>query len=709
MLKSNKKTLYSIKFTIFTVFSVALLVLMSVIISVTYFRNTKSALTTADQLMDKASQQVFMKIENLYEPLLYITDQAVDLPILGEKPTLQNHPAENFLINTMKSYPQIQILYIGYNDGDFYEILSFEGRSRSQLQDSVGAPREAQYGILRQFTTEENSEPVRLWKFLNKAHQTIGSIKQNYTGYDPRKRPWYINAQEADGSVKTDPYMFSNVKKMGLTISRKIDGKVSGVLGADILLDEMAWFLEELTNDSSDTIFIFNSDLNLTAFPASLNPDNGINMPKLSDFTIPEIRGFLEYLEEKPLLPEMKFILKTGRDQYLVQVKSLPEKYSNNEYLFHAISRKFILGPVERTAKNTAIISILIVLMAFPIIYIISRKISFPLNKLVIEAGKIGNFDLSDDIAVASRITEIHGLSTEMTSMKRGLRSFNRYVPSKLVKQLIKSGQEVSIGGVSKELTFLFSDIEGFTSIAENTTPENLMKRLSDYFEVLSREIRLKEGTIDKFIGDAVMAFWNAPMDDPNHAVHACEAGIAIQNVLAEMNIMWTEKGVPAFFTRMGINTGQAVVGNMGSMDRMNYTAIGDSVNSCSRLESINKLYGTNIIIGDSVVEKIDSRFLYRPLENIIVKGKTVPQAIYELIGYKSEVKNEEEDFAELFTEGFNSYYKGEWMNALSFFQKASPIRPEDRALLSFKKSCVELLASPPPEDWTGIRILRRK
>ena len=649
-----------------------------------------------------------MKIENIYEPLLYITDQAVELPILGEKPSLQTHPAESYLINTMEAYPHIQILYIGYSDGDFYEILSFQGRNKKELQTTIEAPEEAEFGILRQFTPAGRKTPVRLWKFINHAHQTIGSLKQDYTGYDPRTRPWYLNAQNASGSVKTDPYLFSNIKKMGLTISRKIDGKVSGVLGADILLDEMAWFLEETGKKSSGLIFVFNQRLEMTAFPLSLQNQSETGSPELSDYEDPEIRGFTEYLSHNPLTDNMELTLETATGEYLVKVIKLPEKYSNNEYLFLSVPRKVILGPAGKTATRTSLISVLIFLIALPIVFIISRQISTPINILESEAIKIRNYDLSDDIRVFSRISEVNNLSSEMAAMKRGLRSFSRYVPSKLVKRLIESGAEDAIGGESRELTILFSDIEGFTTIAENSTPEELLNRLSDYFEIVSSEIRGKEGTVDKFIGDAVMAFWNAPIDDPDHSRHACEAALSIQRRLRETNLSLNNQK-SMFTTRMGINTGVAVVGNVGSLDRMNYTAVGDIVNSTSRLEGINKLYKTSIIIGDTVVDKISSKMLYRPLEKIVVKGKTVPQKIYELIGYKEECSHKQNEFASLFTEGFNFYYRKEWEKAVQCFDRAFVIYPDDPALRSFIKSCNELIQSPPADDWTGVRSLGRK
>jgi len=659
--------------------------------------------------MEQTSTEVFMKIENLYEPLLYITEQAVELPILGEKPTLQNHPAEKFFINSMLSYPQIQILYIGYSDGDFYEVLSYTGKEQESLRESTEAPDDARFGILRQFTPVGQDDPVRLWKYLNSEYQTIGSLKQYDFDYDPRLRPWYIKAIESGDTVKTNPYLFSNVNKIGITISKMIDGNVSGVLGVDILMDEMSFFLEQMSLESEGLIFIFNDELHLTAYPLSLTNGNYVNKPNLAQFSDEGIKGFVDYLKENDLEGDLNITLSAGEAQYLVKAKRLPDKYSNNEYLFIAIPTERILSFVGNTALETFLISLIFIALTFPLVYFISGKISQPLKRLEIEAGKIANLDLNGEIQNDNIIKEIYQLSLKMKAMKKGLKSFNKYVPSKLVRRLMESGVEEQIGGTKKEMTFLFSDIQDFTNIAESTDPETLMKHLSCYFEVVSTDIRNSSGTVDKYIGDAVMAFWNAPDDDLNHIVHACEAALNIQKNIDSLNSIWREQGQSPLLTRIGIDTGIAVVGNVGGSERMNYTAIGDTVNAASRLEGVNKLYGTNILIGEVVASHLSEKFLIRPLEKIIVKGKTQSNMLYELMGFTDECEDSQKAFAFHFSNGVKSYYLKEWNEALKSFLMAECIKPDDKILISYLGHCREVISNPPQYEWDGIRVLYRK
>jgi adenylate cyclase len=694
-------SLFSISLIIFLSFSVIFLILTVALIGYSYIKISRDALVTADYLMEKTSKEIFMKIENLYDPLLYVADQADNLPILADKPTLQNHRGEKFFMKTMETYRQIQSLFIGYRDGDFYEVISFYGDSTGEIRKMVSAPEEALYAVLRQFTPPGQAKPVRLWKFVNREFQTIGSAPQRVVSYDPRLRPWYIKARDSQESIKTDPYLFANINKTGLTIAHRIDGVVPGILGVDILLDEISLFLQEQSRETGGLILIFNRSHVISS--SSLFGGD-------AHFSERDAENFLEILPETATLgDEVSFTMKKERVSYLIKIRKLPEPYSNGDFLFIAIPRNRILASIGHTAKETSFLSLLLVMGTFPLIFYLSRKISFPLTCLENEAAKIAGLNLEEDIEINSFIKEIHNLTVEMTTMKRGIRSLNKYVPTKHVRNLMFSASNETIGGISREMTFLFSDIQGFTNIAEKSTPEELLSRLSEYFDVVSRDIRQCNGTVDKYIGDAVMAFWNAPDEDRAHPVHACEAALNMQASIAELNERFREYGKEPFITRIGIDSGVAMVGNVGSSQRMNYTAIGDTVNSTSRLESINKLYKTHIIAGESVIAGLSEEFLYRPLEKIIVKGKSESQIIYELMGYADQVSQGRRDFADIFREAFDLYYRKEWGRAEKQFLRALELEKGDFVLDYFALSCRALIEEPPGDDWDGIRVLSRK
>src|SRR3990167_996157 len=216
--------------------------------------------------------------------------------------------------------------------------------------------------------------------------------------------------------------------------------------------------------------------------------------------------------------------------------------------------------------------------------------------------------------------------------MKQSLRSFQKYVPAALVRQLIKLGTAAEVGGEKKSMAFLFSDIRDFTTISERLNPSDLAKYICDYFDALSSIIIANRGTIDKYIGDAIMAFWGAPLPEADPCRQAAKSALECVRRLENLNEKWQLEGRPELFTRFGIHVGDAIVGNFGSSERLNYTAIGDVTNTASRLEGINKIYGTQILVSDAVYRVIKEQFVLRLVDCVILKGKNEPSYIYELI-----------------------------------------------------------------------------
>jgi adenylate cyclase len=295
------------------------------------------------------------------------------------------------------------------------------------------------------------------------------------------------------------------------------------------------------------------------------------------------------------------------------------------------------------------------------------------------------------------------------------LRSFTKYMPRSLVLKLLKSGQDIELGGETRQLTILFSDVESFTSVSERMAPDDLMHHISDYFENLTRIILSQSGTIDKYIGDAIMAFWGAPDEDPDKNTHACRAALLCQARLKVLNETWVREEKPPLVTRIGIHTGDCVVGNMGSSERMNYTLIGDSVNLASRLEGVNKIYGTHIIISEAVYENVKGQFLARPLDIVAVKGKEKGVRIYELVGqYNAEPEivptPEQEAFTREFTRGFEFYLKMNWdiaLNSFSALKNTNNLYPE--IVEMYIDRCKTFRKTPPSDDWDGVYHLKTK
>ena len=222
---------------------------------------------------------------------------------------------------------------------------------------------------------------------------------------------------------------------------------------------------------------------------------------------------------------------------------------------------------------------------------------------------------------------------TEEANVKYIRNTFSKFVSKDVVDELLKHPEKIALGGAKREITIFFSDIRGFTTLSEALSPEELVKLLNEYLSTMTEIIIECKGTIDKYMGDAIMAFWGAPVDLEDHPYYACVASLVQMDKLLQLQASWKERNLPSIDIGIGLNTGAAVVGNMGSSQRMDYTCMGDTINLGSRLEGSNKTYGTNIIISEYTYERVKDRVYARELDLVQVKGKTHPVRIYELIG----------------------------------------------------------------------------
>ncbi len=282
--------------------------------------------------------------------------------------------------------------------------------------------------------------------------------------------------------------------------------------------------------------------------------------------------------------------------------------------------------------------------------------------------------------------------------------AFARYVPDKIVENLIDNPEQLKLGGEERELTILFSDIADFTSISEKMNPLELVSLLNEYLTEMSRIVIEKEGTIDKYIGDAILAEYGAPIMIDHHADAAVASSIIMQKRLNELNKIWKEKGYPLIANRTGINTGNVIIGNMGSEQVFDYTAIGDSVNLAARLESANKFYNTKILISENTFKRIDSSLYHTRLLDVIkVKGKENSVKIYEVVGFASdELSKDDLNFYDLYRSGFELYLNKRFNESREYFSKALQVRPNDYSSGELIKRIDKIDLASLNESWDG-------
>jgi len=299
----------------------------------------------------------------------------------------------------------------------------------------------------------------------------------------------------------------------------------------------------------------------------------------------------------------------------------------------------------------------------------------------------------------------------ESYAKKQVAEQFGMYIPPELVKDIVASPEAQDMVGQEKELTVLFSDIRGFTTFSEKIPPAELTHVMNRLLTPVTQAIHAHQGTIDKYMGDAVMAFWGAPLPDDMHALHAVQGALAMQEALAQVNQEFVQEGKQALAMGVGIHTGLMNVGNMGSSFRMAYTVLGDNVNLGARLESLTKNYGVDILISDTTREKIapTGQFLLRKVDKVRVKGRLAPVEIFQLLGRQEQASAHQKAMVSSFERALADYETAEFTKARKAFQIHLGQWPEDQTAQLYLGRCESYLQTPPSPDWDGVFTHKEK
>jgi class 3 adenylate cyclase len=284
-------------------------------------------------------------------------------------------------------------------------------------------------------------------------------------------------------------------------------------------------------------------------------------------------------------------------------------------------------------------------------------------------------------------------------------KAFSTYVSDDVVKEIIADPSRLKLGGIKRHMSAMFTDIQGFTSVSERLDPEDLVSLLNRYLTAMSDVILREKGTIDKYEGDAIIAFFGAPLDLEDHAVRACMSAVAIKRTEKELNKIILEEGLSSapLLTRIGINTGSMVAGNMGTENKMNYTIMGNTVNLAARLEGVNKQYGTWVLAAESTVREAGNRFLTRRLDRVRVVGIKEPVRIYELVETMDAAKDREKELIGRFEKALDRFEEQDWAGAADDFRSLAGLFPEDNPARFYLSRCEDCLKNPPGADWDGV------
>jgi adenylate cyclase len=526
------------------------------------------------------------------------------------------------------------------------------------------------------------------------------------TDYAVTEQEWYRKGIEADEPRWFDVSTHPVGARPSIAYAGPIDvyQKRQGVLAVIIEYTRLARFLSQLSVGKSGAAFILARDGSIVAAP---DPDaDEVSMQRSDQPLLGIAQGAMKqargsYDSDKKLASEVRLV--AAGDAYAVTLTPLAFP---GWTLATVIPEAEFLGPIETTIRRLLIgLVALIVAAGIVSAWLARRVIATPLIQVVDELKHVARFDLDKVRRHSSRLIEIENLSNAIADMAGGLAAFRKFIPADLVKILVSEGIEPRPGGSVRTLTVMFADIAGFTGLSERLG-DQIIPLLSSYLDTMSREVSAHGGTIDKFIGDAVMAFWGAPAANADHAVDACRAALACQHALLASGV--TDDSGRPLRVRIGVNSGEMLVGNIGSEFRLNYTVIGDAVNIASRLEGANKEYGTDIIIGEETRRLAGDRIHVREIDRLMVYGRAGGIAIYELLGV-AEAGTVPPAWVAQYDSGLAAYRTRSFADAIRFFQQVLDARSSDQPARMLVERCREYLKSPPGDDWEATNAMKAK
>lgn len=682
----------SLQTSIAFLFSVIVIILGMVIFLLSYFTFDDLINDVSNRALMDSTKTVNLKLSNLLSPYTNFSKitnnvRTTQLLDLEDKENLRK-----YFLGILAANPSMYSIYVAKPNGTFF-----------QIKKKIADPG---LYIEEDFNRDQKPE-VRTQSIYDEKGSLIDQQVIDEMQYDPRLRDWYIAAKGHEDPVWSSIYQFAIKQERdlhGITHSRSIfDGaNLKYVIGIDVETNDLLDFIRKQKIFETSEVYLIDKDGKILSSSKAHNEDGSegsqdlIDDPKL-------LVTYLNYMKSKTPVQLSKF----EGEEYLAAYRPVDDLEGAEWVVGHIVNYKEVTAPIRRMIFWYWVIMLSSTLISIVIAVYVSGRISRPINELAFRAKKLAQLELDHEDVPESRIKEIRRLSKAFESMDAALVSFNKYMPTNLVKRLLKQKVVAEPGGTTRVLPVMFLDFKNFTTVSESMDPDFLMEYLSGYLECMTKVIHQHDGTIDKYIGDSIMAFWGAPggnRDVHTYTVKACECTLAMQKELEIYNQKMLQKKMPILEMRIGLHVGEMTVGNLGSSDKLNYTVIGDNVNLASRLESLCKYYHVGNIVSEDVYKMAGEHLNFRLLDSVKVKGKSIAIKVYEL---SAEKKYQEQDQT-LFEEAFRLYQQGQWERSLKTFRAFAERNPDDY-LTDLFISRMEENGGNPPSDWDGSWTMESK
>ncbi|SHM66352.1 ABC transporter substrate-binding protein [Bradyrhizobium lablabi] len=668
-----------------------------------YNKNSAGMVSILDDAVAQTSRAGVERTKSLIEstesPLRFLATVAA-----ADSGYFRTEQSNDLLYRALTSAEHIDAAYVSFEDG-YHRVVTRidEDRRRNDPRIVAVANWHASYIDAISFGLSR----VRHRKFFDIWPHEVDEYNIA-TDVDIRTLPGYQTAKTTRTLAVTEPSINPDTGFPILSLRVPIFHGVDfiGCASANITIDVLSRFLDKhRASAHSTTLIADRNDGKIIAFP---NMQKGVRVENdklriatLADIDDPDVREASRQ-HARTDADSFAFRSPANGEDVIAAFANFPDGFGQPWQVITLTPIDDFVGTLKATNRLIMVVIIILTMIELFFIYFASRRLSRPVENVSQQLQAIEGLQFDVPTSQPSNIREIAKLEHAASLLRNSLKSFSSFVPLDIVRQLIKSGIPLTLGVEPRFLTIFFSDLENFSSHSETLAPDDLLVQISTYLEQVSGAIAEEGGTVDKFIGDGVMAFWNAPVERPDHVLRACAGALRAARRMERVNDAWEAEGRPRIRIRIGLNCANVLVGNVGSSARLSYTALGDGVNVAARLEGINKLFGTTICISDSMYNQAQSDVYARPLKRVQVKGRKTEFMIYELLAFRASddpeltVRDGDEQLCAMTWEASQQMEAGDFTASARGYRAILDKFPADPVAKFMLKECEERAANLP-------------
>jgi class 3 adenylate cyclase/ABC-type nitrate/sulfonate/bicarbonate transport system substrate-binding protein len=660
-----------------------------------YQQSSAAIRATLSDEVEKTKRASIEDAENLINPvaatLALLSAVAADNPAV-----FREEESRDLLYQALTSARQIDAAFVSFEDG-YHRVVTRIDDDRRRSDPKIPPSANWHSSYIDAFAGQ--ARRVRHRTFFDTWPHVVGRYDVD-TLLDVRTLVGYQAAKEVRALVVEEPSINPDTGYPVIAVRYPIikDGEFIGCSSANLTLDVLSRILAGHRASAHSTTLIANPNNGMIIAAPDLRKvartDNGqLEVARLDNVADDNVRE-AHRLHGQTNRDDFLFRSPQGGEEISASFTRFPGSFGKPWEIIILTPTDDFVGALKRTNRQMIVLITALAGIELLLIYVFSRRLSRPIEGVSRELRSVEDLTFSHSAPASSSIREIKELQSAVSLFETSLRSFSSFVPLDVVRNLIKSGAPLTLGVEQRFLTVLFTDLEDFSSLAEQMAPNELLAQLSVYFESVSQAIAEEAGTVDKFIGDGIMAFWGAPVHRDDHVLRACCGAMRASRRMQQLNADWRAEGRPSLRPRIGLHCADVLVGNVGSSERLSYTVMGDGVNVAARLEGINKNFGTTICISDSVVEAVEPHIVARPIRKVQVKGRKREFMIYELLGIRDSddpelrASDDAARLCELTGEASISFERGEFEHAARRYADILREFPDDPVARSLLALC---------------------